>query len=284
MKIINNVTKNDIEQMLDIYNNSFDLIKTTLDIFKDRLMLNKKNTYVLCETQNDKIIGYSIINNNTIMLLCVDEKHRNKGIGTKLLNASEAEINKNYNKIDLGCGETYLIPGIPLDTKCNYFQWFINRGYENTWTSFDMIIDLKKQHYTLDNGLNIRKANSDERDTIVKVAEEANNWGDIYKKQNIDNIYVAIKDKEMIGLIVVESGHCLFPLSIKNCGIFGCICIKKEYRKHGFGMELLKYALTILQKKNNFCHIGYTYLDWWYSKVGATKYINYAMCEKKLSK
>lgn len=282
MKKLINPSTSAIQEMLDMYNSSFNLIKTTKKVFIERLLLKSKDTVIFCEYDGNKIIGFSIVNKNAIMLLCVDEKYKGSGIGSQLLQASETEIKKNYDKVNLGCGETYLIPGVPVDTKSNYSEWFLTRGYKQTWTSFDMLIDLKTQNYVLENSLTIRKANAEDLNTIIKVAEEAYGDSEVYKKQNINNVYVAIKDNEIIGLVIIEPNKCLYPLSIKNCGIFGCICIKKEYRKHGYGMELLKYALIELQKQNDYCHIGYTYLDWWYKKVGATKYIEYTMCEKDL--
>ena len=40
----------------------------------------------------NKIIGYLIIVNNSIVLLIVDDLCRNKGIGSKLLSIGESEI------------------------------------------------------------------------------------------------------------------------------------------------------------------------------------------------
>ncbi len=30
------------------------------------------------------------------------------------------------------------------------------------------------------------------------------------------------------------------------------------------------------------CHIGYTWIDWWYGKLGAVKYMNYWKGYKKI--
>ena len=281
MKKINKFSKKAVEEMLQIYNNSFDLIKTNLETFSNRLMLNNANTYALVELLNDKIIGYSIINKNTILLLCVDENYRNKGIGSILLSNSEKSIkDKKYQLVNIGSGDCYLIPGVPEDTKSNYFDWFEKRGYAKTWISFDMLVDLTENEYELSNKFTIRPATNDDLPAILALAEQFEGWKAIYEKEDIQNIALAFMKKELVGIIIIENDACLYPESIKNCGNFGCLGVKEQYRKHGIGTALLKYALNKLKAKNNFCHIGYTYLDWWYARVGAKKYINYAMCDK----
>ena len=79
----------------ELYNNSFDLLKISKFNFDKRLLENEyKKVYFLAEFKN-KIIGYLIIVNNSIVLLIVDDLYRNKGIGSKLLSIGESEIKKN---------------------------------------------------------------------------------------------------------------------------------------------------------------------------------------------
>jgi hypothetical protein len=45
------------------------------------------------------------------------------------------------------------------------------------------------------------------------------------------------------------------------------------------------YSKSLFELKNRgfkTCHIGYTYLDSWYGKLGAKKYIDYWIGAKKL--
>lgn len=90
-------------------------------------------------------------------------------------------------------------------------------------------------------------------------------------------------DNQVIGGIIIQQDECIFNESLKNCGHFGLLWVLPEYRNKGIGTQLCRHALIEL-KKNGFkmCHIGYTYLDKWYGKLGAKKYINYWIGNKKL--
>lgn len=52
------------------------------------------------------------------MLLIVDKEYRNKGIGSKLLKQCEEHIKScGYDKITVGAGYDYLMPGVPTSRK-----------------------------------------------------------------------------------------------------------------------------------------------------------------------
>lgn len=79
---------------------------------------NPENRIIEVNNDSGKLIGVSIIHKNTILMLCVDEEYRNKGIGNKLLSDSEKYIiGKGYDKVSIGAGDNYLMPGIPMATK-----------------------------------------------------------------------------------------------------------------------------------------------------------------------
>lgn len=51
-------------------------------------------------------------------MLCVNKEYRNREIGNNLLNDSENYIiNRGYDKVNIGAGDNYLMPGIPMATK-----------------------------------------------------------------------------------------------------------------------------------------------------------------------
>ena len=95
-------------------------------------------------------------------MLCVDKEYRNRGIGNKLLDDSENYIlEKGYDKVSIGVGDNYLMPGIPMATKPydeqlkedkiyddvnnDAYNFFSKRGYSHSWEDancFDMRADL----------------------------------------------------------------------------------------------------------------------------------------------
>lgn len=283
------LTPDQIDKIFALYNNSFELVKIKKSKFINRLFDNDhKKIYFIAELCKD-IIGYSIIIRNSIFLLIVNETYRNKGIGIKLLEISEQEIKKEgYDEIGL-ISPNYLFCGVPMDIKSSYYKWFEHRGFVYDWTSFDMIVDLENLPYTtnetkysLDNVI-FKKLSTDEIESCSKGADIVQEgWGQYFLVENV-NALVAKIHNQVIGGIVVHQSECIFNESLKNCGHFGALWVLNEYRNKGIGMQLCQRALIELKETGfKMCHIGYTYLDKWYGKLGAKKYINYWIGNKRL--
>jgi predicted N-acetyltransferase YhbS len=278
-----------INRLHELYNNSFDLMKMTKDNFVKRLFWNDiSKIYFLAETENN-IIGYLIVVRNSILLIIVDGAYRNKGIGTDLLRRGGQEIKTKYDKINLTAPD-YFLCGVPFDTKSSYYKWFENRGFIHDWTSFDMVVDLVNFAYRAEDfpcaidGVIIKKLgnNSNEIMSCRNGADRVENgWGEYFLGGNVEAI-IAVKDKEVIGGVLVPSLF-LFDGTLKETGSFGVLWVLDEYRNKGLGMKL--YANSLFELKNRgykTCHIGYTYLDAWYGKLGAEKYIEYWIGGKNL--
>ena len=274
-----------------LYNNAFDLLKISKDNFKERLLENEYNKiYFLAETKNE-VIGYLIIVNNSIVLLIVDELHRNKGIGSKLLYNGESEIKEKYDQVNLIAPDFFLC-GCPIDTKSSYYEWFEKRCFIYEWTPLDMIVNLdnfeyRDEDYSCSLEDVIFKKLDKESDEMVSCCNGANSveegWGNYYYYDNNEGI-IAVKDNKVIGGALVTASV-LFDMSLKNTGSFGVIWVLPEYEKKGIGIKLYQKGLFALKNKGcKFCHIYYTYkpLDLWYGKLGAKKYIEYWIGSKKL--
>jgi len=278
-----------INMLHKLYNNCFDLLKMTKENFVKRLFWNDcKKIYFLLETDKD-IIGYLIIVNNSILLLIVGETYRHKGFGSNLLRKGEQEIKSKYDKIDLVAPDCFLC-GVPFDTKSSYHKWFENRGFIHDWTSFDMTVDLnkftyKEEDFSCSLGGTIFKKLGRNKDEVMSCYNGANSvedgWGEYFLGDNIEAI-IAVKGRKVIGGVIVPS-FCMFDESLKEAGSFGVIWVLKKYREKGVGMKLYSKSLFDLRDRGfKICHIGYTYLDSWYGKLGAKKYIDYWIGAKKL--
>ena len=81
-------------------------------------IIDNPENKVIEVNKDGKLIGVSIIHKNTILMLCVAEEYRHNGIGSKLLNDSEEYIlEKGYDKVKVGVGDNYLMPGSTMRTK-----------------------------------------------------------------------------------------------------------------------------------------------------------------------
>lgn len=285
MRTYSKLTDEQIDKMLSIYNNSFDLIKTDKNMFVKRLKINAGSKVSI---EDDVDYGFVVFDKSAILLICVAPSSRNKGLGSKLLYKAESEIAKTSDKIKVGSGSTYLIAGIPQDPQSDASEWFARRGYKTDWVCFDMIVDLGKfapviQLDSLPKNISIKIRDntncSEVEESSITAEDISQGWGEVYNNED-KMVMLALDKNKVVGVNMIEKG-CLFPKSLANAGIFGCLGVKAEYRKHGIGMKLYQEALIQLKKMGcKFCHIGYTYLDWWYGKLGAKKYINYTICSK----
>lgn len=96
-----------MKELLDIYYKNFPNNIRSKEKVKE--ILNNSNNHIIENRIDNKLIGVSIINKNTIIMLCVDKDYRHKGLGTKLLNQSEKYIlDQGFNKVNVGVGYDYL--------------------------------------------------------------------------------------------------------------------------------------------------------------------------------
>ena len=103
-----------IEEYYGFYKRNFPYIirnkETVMKILND----SNNNTFEKRD-ENGLLIGLCLCNKNTIYLLAVDSNYRNKGIGSSLLEEAQFYIkNGGYERIVVGVGEDYIMPGIPM--------------------------------------------------------------------------------------------------------------------------------------------------------------------------
>lgn len=152
----------DLEELLAICERNFPfLVREKGEIL--RILSHSDNIILEERDEEQRLIGVSVINQNTVLLLCVDAAHRKKGIGSRLLKESERVVKETCQytgKITVGAGFDYLMPGVPtskryfaaeneelyqgLDKTASHF--FEKRGYVHSWggNCFDMRLPLEQ--------------------------------------------------------------------------------------------------------------------------------------------
>ncbi len=296
----------------EIFRNNFPFIvrdeKEALAIIN-----NPDNKIIEVNDKNNNLIGVSIIHKNTILLLCVNNNYRKKGIGSKLLNDSEKYIlEKGYDIVNVGVGDNYLMPGIPMATKPfneqlqkdqiyqnvnnDAYDFFKKRGYYHSWKDancFDMRANLEEVVFpspsigdTID-GITYRFATINDIKNIIKCTDDAEqsfspyyNNQKLYSKSSKQKVLIATCNNEVCGTLII----CI-ETEAKGLGSVGCTAVSHKYRgKHiGVNMVILgtKY-LKSLGLKNGY--LGYTYsgLDKMYGYAGYKICIYYLMAQKQL--
>ncbi|MDE7299035.1 MAG: GNAT family N-acetyltransferase [Lachnospiraceae bacterium] len=149
-----------VQELFEIFKRNFPFVvrdrETALEILN-----HEGNTTLEERDEQDALIGAAVVNRSTILMLCVDEKHRRRGIGSRLLARAEEAIRAGgFEQINVGNGFNYLAPGVP--TAKRYFEaeneklypgldetasdFFTKRGYVHSWecNCFDMRFPLSE--------------------------------------------------------------------------------------------------------------------------------------------
>jgi GNAT superfamily N-acetyltransferase len=263
---------------------------------KVKMSLNDKNNHLICFREGDELSGCSVINENTIYLLCVAPRFRNCGIGTDLLRQSEEHIRGcGFDKVILGAGKDYIMPGVPMND--NAHEFFKKRGYVHAWGDcgcFDMSQTLSDFDFGKNSvgdtisGITYRWATLNDRDGIlacVKDAEEkfVQYYQDenFYKKENDIIVLVAELEGEIVGTL-----HVCKEIEGKDTGSVGCTTTMSKHQGKGIATTMVRLGTKYLKDIGlSHAFLGYTYTDilGMYRRAGYEVCMEYFMGEKKIS-
>lgn len=283
-----------MEELLEIYHRNFP--NNIRDEETVKRILSNPDNHIIEERIDGNLIGVSIINKNTIIMLCVDKKYRKKGIGEKLLNQSEEYIlENNYDKVNIGAGFDYLMPGVPINKENIIF--FIKRFYTHSWKDdecFDMDMELKDTvcDYNLGdtiNGITYKLATIKDLEEIKKCTDDAEESftkyymnTDLYDINNNQVVLVAEDNGEICGTLIISK-----ETEAPNTGSVGCTTTKRNHQRRGIATTMVQIGTKYLKDLGyKYGHLGYTYtgLDKMYGKAGYKITTKYFMAEKPLVK
>lgn len=202
-----------------------------------------------------------------INLIYVLPQYRKLGIGTALLNKAENEI-EILNKKVIHLGRDYLnyFPGLPCDLK-NSLNWFIKRGYQNPYNTYDLICNKNLDLLPLDNNdLTFRPASIVDRDDLINFMN--NNWPGRWTKEVVDYFNNGGTGSEYL-LCLDNNKICAFakvgyPNTVSNLisysmtwrsrferlGGIGPLGVDKEYRGRHLGRDIVIFGKNVLIKNN----------------------------------
>jgi len=256
--------------------------------------LSDESNHFIFRRENDNLIGVSVINRNAIYLLLVDEAHQNNGIGTSLLQESEEYIKTNgFEKVTLGVGKDYIMPGVPMNR--NAHQFFEKHGYRHSWGDekcIDLSMHLSDFAYnehklgdTIDGNL-YRIANESDKEGILQCCRDADSDfeeyymdDDLYTQDSRDPVIIAEKDGEVIAALMIGTES-----EENKVGYAGCIITAPRHRGKGIATNLMKIGTSRMKDMGlGEVWLSYTYtaIEHLYSKLGYKVCMEYFVGEKE---
>ena len=276
-----------------------------------RNILHHEGNRVFEKRLDGQLIGAAVVNENAILMLCVDEAHRRQGYGTALLMEAEEAIRQGgHAEAIVGCGFDYLTPGVP--TSKRYFpavnerlyeglddsasRFFEHRGYAHSWggNCFDMRFPLSefaecgdRIDDTID-GITYRWATIADFDMVAACLEDAcpdfapyyrNPW--LYDPNSRERALIAVSGGEAVGALIVS-----LATEGEGLGSVGCTAVRTACRGQRIATRLVTLGTAYLKERDmREAYLGYTYsgLDHLYGRAGYRICAYYMMAKKKLS-
>lgn len=225
----------------------------------------------------DVLIGYALVRQSSLTLLCVDEAYRERGIGSSLLKqAEDSAKNSGCTRLILGHGSDYVIPGVP--TEENAHRFFEKRGYTCTGYAWDMTLNLPNPvTVPVPGGVTFEmKPADDEILPAVSAVEKA--WLGVYESTSED-VLLAKLNGEIAGFCIPAGWN---RFGSRDTGSVSCVGVLPRFRKCGIGLAMVQEAAQYLT--DNGCtraELLYTSIPHWYGKLGFQPFHKMWMGEKR---
>ena len=301
-----------MDEILEIFRRNFPYVSREEQTLLSIIHHEGNATYRRRDSEG-RLIGCAIVNRNTILLLVVDKEHRNQGIGSDLLRACEETIVKDgLEKVILGVGFDYLLPGVPtsrrfapsvhehldpfVNTKASDF--FEQRGYRHSWGAcncFDMKISLSdfclNDHAVGDtiNGISYRWATIADMKEILRCADDACQYQEdsfskyydnasLYTPGHRQRVLIATRNDRIVGTLIVS-----VETEAKGVGNVGYTCVASNETHQGIATNMVKLGTRYLKDIGlEKASLSYTYsgLDVLYGASGYEISTYYFMGER----
>ncbi|MBR3927915.1 MAG: GNAT family N-acetyltransferase [Clostridia bacterium] len=276
------------------------------------ILENPENRIFVHKDDQETIVGAAVVHKNNVLLLCVDEPFRNRGIGTKLLTEAEAHVkNVGYTEITIGAGDDYLCPGVPVKEMPfeeiienidlhpllpeKNASYYIRRGYIHAWgdcNCFDMHMPLtkgllsKKEFDTP--GILYRFARLSDIPAVLDCVIAAHpDFADYYREEDsyepdsVNKILIALDGELVVGTLMVD-----FETEGEGVGSIGCTTVRPSHQGRKIAANMiLKGAKYLYENGMREGFLGYTYsgLDKLYGIAGYRVCAFYFMAKKLLA-
>ena len=294
-----------MNELFDLYRRCFPCCVRSDAVVRELL---GSATVIAERDDSGNLIGASVIEQNNILLLCVDKPFRSRGIGAKLLSESEQLILANgFDTVTIGAGAHYIMPGVPsrrpmpgdeldhpqIDTRLeDHVPFFTKRGYIHRWdcSCFDMRMKLSDfSAEAQPSEFTYRFAEPKDIPAVLNCVESAHppfmkhyQKPELYCADNASRALIAEANGEIAGTLLVS-----LESEGPGRGSVGCTAVRKSQQGRGIATNLVIIGTAHLKKCGmHEAFLGYTYsgLEMMYGRAGYSICGFYFMAEKSLKR
>lgn len=259
------------QTLFDLYTNSFPDYPVSSETFADIT----DGAQIIERYVGTSLAGFAVVRGNSLSILCVEEVHRRKGIGTTLLAEAENMIRTNGGeKITLGQGSGYIFQGVPEENE-GAVEFFKKHGYTADWTSENMRLDLRNfdisdlQIHPCPDDVTFRLAEkSDHAELLAAVVSVNGNWVKYFENSD-DPVLLAVRENMIVGFEFLSTEDVRFRFSGEVTGSVGCVGVLPQARRHGIGLRMVAEGLHRLKAQGcTSVELLYVALVDWYARLG----------------
>jgi beta-N-acetylhexosaminidase len=298
-----------LKNIFELYNRCYPNYQTSYEAFVDAL--KPESAHIIEVYEGESLVAFSMIDGKAIVLLCVDEKYRCQGYGSRLLAQSEDYLCKSgTERIILGRGQHYLLQGVPMDDgNDGAVSFFRKRGYEAKDESVNMrlaLADFTKEKLEIppkppevvfrfaDYG------NEAEKEALLAAVRETESDWLGYFADCDSPVMIATQNDRIVGMQILEPEGALFlPRSgetqhyvdrnriaspDRRDSAIGCVGVIPSARQQGIGLAMVAEGAEWLKKQGcSAVELLFVGIADWYSKVGFVPTSRQWMGEKQLA-
>ncbi len=262
-----------LRDLYDIYCEAMPRYPLTYERFRD--ILHRDNSQIFTAENSKTIIGFCVVNDNSVVILCVKKEYRHCGYGRHLLIMAEGFISVNYNEVVLGGGG--LFQGVPCDEdEESSVPFFEKRGYTADFTSVNMGLELNDKSAAIlketprPDGITYRFAIDSDREKLLAAVKDAQaDWLPIFEENKDAPVLLAVCGDEIAGFEMVEEDGGMFFADNEKHGMIGCVGVTHKYRRRGIGLAMTaEGSLSLYEKSCKDIQLLYVERVAWYNKLG----------------
>lgn len=253
-----------MKEAYEIFRKCFPDMPMTMDIFKE---LCEADRCILFKVRSgDKTVGFAMIKENEIKLMCVLPEYQRMGYGHALLEMSEGAASDHGSSVTVGSPGSRLFIGSPADT-AGFFERFGYTFEEPVYAEMSgdtALLTAPEYAPREDIHFEVRQADDIIRKAVAAVEDD---WVQFFDG---GEVFCAVDGDRIASFCIIEeNARCLISDGSTNVGVVGCVGTVPEYRRQGIGLETVYLASMELRRRGcGRIFIHYTHVYDWYAKIG----------------